>query len=404
MVQEKLGKRRRRVAFQVIGGRAGTGGFNYLQNLLRTVDSYAAEEIAPVLIVDDEVDENDLQSLTADLKSAEIIRIPRRPKASRCAGLIEATLFGLDAAASRVFRANEIDVVFETAAYYGWRLPLPAIAWLTDFQHRHLPKFFGARGFLKREFGFRAQTWTNRVVMLSSEDARRDCERFYPASIGHTTVVRFATLIDKSMMEPDPRGIAETYNLQDGFFYLPNQFWVHKNHRIVVDALQLLKGKGVNVVVASSGVTTDSRSSGHYGRLREMVQKADLERNFLFLGLIPRSHVIGLMRACRALVNPSLFEGWSSTVEEAKSLGVPTILSDLRVHREQMGDHSRYFEPNSAQQLATLLATQPSSSATERSEVEGSAVIASQDRVRRFCDEFIIAVNRAIAEFWSVRH
>jgi glycosyltransferase involved in cell wall biosynthesis len=41
------------------------------------------------------------------------------------------------------------------------------------------------------------------------------------------------------------------------------------------------------------------------------------------------------MRASTALINPSLFEGWSTTVEEAKSTGTPMILSDLGVHREQ---------------------------------------------------------------------
>lgn len=33
-------------------------------------------------------------------------------------------------------------------------------------------------------------------------------------------------------------------------------------------------------------------------------------------------------------VNPSFYEGWSTTVEEAKSIGVPLLLSDIPVHRE----------------------------------------------------------------------
>ena len=35
------------------------------------------------------------------------------------------------------------------------------------------------------------------------------------------------------------------------------------------------------------------------------------------------------------MINPSLFEGWSSTVEECKSVGKNMILSDLNVHKEQ---------------------------------------------------------------------
>ena len=34
------------------------------------------------------------------------------------------------------FRAKNIDLVFENARFFGWRLPFPAIAWFPDFQHR----------------------------------------------------------------------------------------------------------------------------------------------------------------------------------------------------------------------------------------------------------------------------
>lgn len=46
------------------------------------------------------------------------------------------------------------------------------------------------------------------------------------------------------------------------------------------------------------------------------------------LGLVPRSDVIALMRYSISLINPSFFEGWSTTVEEAKSMGKQIILSE----------------------------------------------------------------------------
>jgi glycosyltransferase involved in cell wall biosynthesis len=67
------------------------------------------------------------------------------------------------------------------------------------------------------------------------------------------------------------------------------------------------------------------------------------------LGLIPHEYIPALIRSCAALINPSTFEGWSTTVEEAKSMGTPMILSSLRVHREQSED-ALFFDaasPNS---------------------------------------------------------
>jgi glycosyltransferase involved in cell wall biosynthesis len=61
------------------------------------------------------------------------------------------------------------------------------------------------------------------------------------------------------------------------------------------------------------------------------------------------------MRACRAVINPSLFEGWSTTVEEAKSLGKQAIVSDLPVHREQAPLRCMYFDPRDPEKLADAL-------------------------------------------------
>ncbi len=71
--------------------------------------------------------------------------------------------------------------------------------------------------------------------------------------------------------------------------------------------------------------------------------------------MVSYSDVIALMRGAKAVLNPSLFEGWSTTVEEARALGVPLILSDIAVHREQMGNKAHYFHPDSPKELATVI-------------------------------------------------
>ena len=96
----------------------------------------------------------------------------------------QALLTGCDRAAAQAFREHRIDVLFECAQFYGWRFPFPGIAWITDFQHRHLPQLFGFGAYWKRDLGFRAQIMSRRHVMLSSEDSRSDCEAFFPRSIG----------------------------------------------------------------------------------------------------------------------------------------------------------------------------------------------------------------------------
>ena len=61
------------------------------------------------------------------------------------------------------------------------------------------------------------------------------------------------------------------------------------------------------------------------------------------------------MRHAISVLNPSFFEGWSSSVEECKSLGKNMILSDIAVHREQDPPESIYFNPNNVKSLVDIL-------------------------------------------------
>jgi glycosyltransferase involved in cell wall biosynthesis len=194
-----------------------------------------------------------------------------------------------------------------------------------------------------------------RTVMLSSESALRDCKAYYPAIAGRASVVRFASRPPAELLTANPGEVTRQYNLPGRFFYLPNQFWRHKNHMVVVEALSILKARGANIVIAASGSREDPREPDYFDTVLKQVGERDLSNNFRYLGLIPLPHVYALLRVCTALINPSRFEGWSTPVEEAKSFGVPMILSDLDVHREQTAGLAMYFGTDDPTALADHL-------------------------------------------------
>jgi glycosyltransferase involved in cell wall biosynthesis len=385
-----------RVAFPLVGGAdwTGTGIHNYLVNLMRVVTEHVLDRVQPVLFVGEDAVPVNVEPFTS-IPGVQVVSTPEFSHVRESNRLCKALLIGSDPGAERRFREQRIDVLFENARYFGWRFPIPTMAWMPDFQHRHLRELFGRAAYWKRDIGFRAQMFGNRLVMLSSEDSRRDCEKFFPQSIGRTAVVRFAVIPPDLPDFHEARGIADSYNLPRHFFYIPNQFWKHKNHLVVIQALHLLKQQGREVVVAATGRPSDYRHQDHYENLRARVASYNLEGNFRFLGMVSRQHVFALLRTCTALINPSLFEGWSSTVEEAKSLGVPMLLSNLGVHMEQAQGSAQFFSPQSPEQLAELMAQQEELPATTREEMERAAIVASQSRITQYATEFADTVERA---------
>lgn len=389
-----------RVAFPMIGGKDWTGGRNYLLNLIRALTKHSPGVLTPVLLFGDDVSTDETAPF-ACLLGVELVSTPLLDQDRRLGSLALSLAFGADSAMKRLLKDQRIDVVFEAAQFFGTRLGIPAIAWLPDFQHRHLPKLFSTFARLKRELGFRAQIAAGRTVMLSSDDARQDCERFYPATRGRTHTVNFA-VPPSGLMDPEAsHKIAVSYGLPRDFFYLPNQFWVHKNHLLVAEALGLLRKQGRRVIVAASGNTQDPRNPGYYSQLCERIRTLGVEEDFRLLGLIPYEHLIVLMRSSVALLNPSLSEGWSTTVEEARSLGVPLILSDLAVHREQAGDTASYFERSTVTSLADALAAFQPLSPQEREDRRREAAVDAERRVQIFAERFV-ALARCCHEGGSV--
>jgi glycosyltransferase involved in cell wall biosynthesis len=61
------------------------------------------------------------------------------------------------------------------------------------------------------------------------------------------------------------------------------------------------------------------------------------------------------MKHAQAVLQPSLFEGWSTVIEDAISLQVPVIASSLPVNKEQLGLDGTYFEPHDAEKLAEII-------------------------------------------------
>ena len=380
-----------RLAFTLIPRELWAGGYNYQRNLFATLYNYRRGEITPVVFAGMAADASDLSGLS-EIRDVEVTQSNAFDR--RGAGLAAALTLGLDGAAAKAFRDQGIDVVFESARFFGWRLPYPAVAWFPDFQHRRLPQLFPPLARWRREIGFRAQIASGRTIMLSSESAQRDCQKFYATPPDRMSVVRFATQPAPALLAAEPGDVIKQYGLPRRYFYLPNQFWRHKNHQVVIDALTILAKRGVDVAVVASGGKDDAREPDYFAGIKRQLGERNLQEKFRYVGMIPLPHVYALLRAATALINPSRFEGWSTTVEEAKSFGVPMVLSDIDVHREQAAGTARYFGTDDPVALADHLAA----SMQNAEPVTTRNLVADLDaRVLRFADDFVDTIRAALA-------
>ena len=330
---------------------AWIGGANYFRSLIAAVLALPDRAIEPVIFAA----RDDADGLSAQFPGISIVptRLFTRRGVPWLARKLILRATGRETALQHLLREHGVDVLSHSGCL-GSGATIPAIGWIADLQHRRLPALCSARESAARDATIKRWRRYCAALVFSSHAARADFARFYGDAAIAAYVIPFVPLTHPVSAGAVSAALAR-YALPPAYFYVPNQFWVHKNHGIVIEAARRLGKAGLEVELVFTGGTQDYRDGGHYEVLKALA--AELGSRARFLGIVPYADVLALMEGALAIINPSRFEGWSTTVEEARNLGKSILLSDIDVHREQAPPRAVYFNPDDADDLAARMRT-----------------------------------------------
>jgi glycosyltransferase involved in cell wall biosynthesis len=162
--------------------------------------------------------------------------------------------------------------------------------------------------------------------------------------------------------------------------------------------VRLLDDRGVKVFVVCSGNLIDYRHPNYFSELLQLASHLGIWRQIVFLGLIPREHVFALIRQSVCVLNPSLFEGFGLSADEARSVGKQALLSDIDAHREQSPPRAIFFDPRDHEELARKMGEvwceKPPG---PDGEFEAEARDSLPGRMKAFGEAFISAVKEVLS-------
>jgi glycosyltransferase involved in cell wall biosynthesis len=351
-----------RIALIMQGGRHWMGGAEYIKNIILALGSLPSDVRSTFelcLICSKSINKNFLNQIDLHLNNIyyeevdlEALTVTNRIRWK----IIQIVSQQQNPRLEALLKKENIDFIYPYLSKNTTQKPYRSATWIPDFQHKYLPQFFTKEEIEKRdkEFSFTASHAS--TVVLSSKDSESDFHKLFPESADKTKVISFKTSPTSDWYEGNPEGIQQEYYLPNRFFLVSNQFWQHKNHLVIFKALKLLQEKSIYPVVVCTGNIHDSRQPDYSDTILQTIHKLDISKQVYLLGLIPKFHQVQLMRRSLAVIQPSLFEGWSTLVEDARCLGKRMILSDLPVNIEQNPPNSTFFERNSPDNLASLLA------------------------------------------------
>jgi glycosyltransferase involved in cell wall biosynthesis len=221
---------------------------------------------------------------------------------------------------------------------------VPSIYQPHDLQHVHLSELFEPLQVRYRDMAYRTFAEQAAIVSVMTVWGREDLVRSFGLRRSKVAVVPWAPVAG---LRTSAKDVAFEVKVPERFVLYPAQTWPHKNHSRLLEALALLRGRGVRVDLVSIG-----RLNEHYPRIRAQVDRLGLADQVKFLGYVDEAVVEALYRRATALVFPSLFEGWGLPVVEAFNYGVPVAVAAATVLPEVAGDAAVLFDPLNPESMA----------------------------------------------------
>ena len=187
-------------------------------------------------------------------------------------------------------------------------------------------------------------------VIANSALTKDELHSVYKVSSDHLTAIPFWSNISE---REDKESILKM-NSNSRLFNIgcPGRLVHHKNHKIVIEALSILKDSGYSdchLHIAGEGEELEN--------LKALSKELGVEEKVLFLGHLSPDDMLWLYKSVDVIVLPSLHEAFGLVFIEAISLGTSVLVSSqfgaLSFISDGQEKRSRYsFNPESATELS----------------------------------------------------
>ncbi|MDR3686667.1 MAG: glycosyltransferase family 1 protein [Coriobacteriia bacterium] len=255
-----------------------------------------------------------------------------------------------------------LDLLFFTIENdISYRTGVPYVVVVHDLQHKlqpQLPEFADRAEWERREERMRNSIANATLVVVDSEVGREDVLSCYSELGIAEDAVRPLPFVPAHYVaavvpEVELRRVRVAQDLPEMYLFYPAQFWPHKNHKRIVEALGLLAREGLRLPLVLVGSRGESALRAEtFATVMQTARELGVDDLVRYLGYVGDDDMSALYAQATALVMPTFFGPTNIPILEAWRLGCPVITSDIRGVREQAGDAAVLVDPSSAQSIA----------------------------------------------------
>lgn len=235
-------------------------------------------------------------------------------------------------------------------ALYPRPLPLPTLTTLVDIQEVYFPEFFTEEDLYMRDLHYASSTHMSDRVMTISEFSKQSIVKFHHLPPEKVMVAYLSA--DNRFYRSAEIARKPDRLLPQNFIFCPANFWQHKNHDRLLQALRLLRDEhDLHVDLICTGY----EQPNGYPLAAKAIEYGIAEQTHL-LGYRSIEEIAWLYQHARMLVFPSLFEGFGIPLVEAMAVGCPIAAARSSSIPEVLDGAGQLFDPMSPPDIAATIA------------------------------------------------
>ena len=325
------------------------GGINYLRSLTSAISLLKKKDIKIYLFTSSDQNLKILNNFQTKIIKSFFFN---QNLINRIINKFSFLLFNKNIFIENVLKKHKINILSHTN-YTNFK-GIKTVSWIGDFQYIHYPNFFG-KLIVERNKALHDDLVKNsNKVIVSCDFSKNDFLKRYINFKNKVNILKFVpTIIEPKKLQKFSE-IKKRYNISKNFYFVPNQFWKHKNHECIFKAIKYLNSKKIFPNIVFAGKLDDYRNPDYINKVKEILNSKKI-KNLKYLGELKYIEICSLLYNCKAVINPSFFEGWSTSVEESKIYNKTCILSNIPTHLEQKPRNGIFFNPNNFKELAKVI-------------------------------------------------
>lgn len=241
-------------------------------------------------------------------------------------------------------------VIYPSQDKMSYLTSVNSLTAIHDLMHRYESHFeeYKHGEIVARDKHYRMICQYSKGILVDSDIGKNQVLESY--NIASDKVFKLPFIPPNYLLESNEVDLSSKFNLPEKFIFYPAQFWEHKNHLRLIEAIKILKDRNIDVNLVLVG-----SKKNNYEKVLSKISEYGIEDRVKVLGYVSNDVIYTLYKKAVGMCFVSLIGPTNIPPMEAMLCGCPLICSNVYAMPNQTGDAALLVDPFDSKAIANAI-------------------------------------------------